>query len=242
MSLPKLEHPTFQIKIPSTGKKFSFRPYTVKEQKILLMMKESSEPDEILDSLKELIQVCSTSKDFDFDKLTYFDIEYIFLQLRAKSVGETTELTYKCNNTTDKGTCGKIVKFNIKLDEIEVDLSTNKLSNIITINENTTINLRYPNLKSAKLIEQYNFDRNIENLLSAICIDVEYVEHDGVVYDSFSSEELKEFIKIFPLKTFEKILEFYVNIPRTKKELSFKCASCGYEDKITLTGITDFFE
>lgn len=241
MSLPKLEHPSFTIKMPSNGKSYNFRPYTVKEQKILMMFQDTKDVDELLDCLKQLIEACCLTKDLNVDKLTYFDIEYVFLKIRSKSVGETSTLSYKCNNQIEDNVCGTVNKIEVDLESITVDMSK-KPKDIINIDSKNSLKIRFPNLKSTKYIELYNTTREISNLIEAIALDIEYVDSDGTIYDSFSSQEIKEFINNFQLKTFEDILEFYINIPRTRKEIEFKCYKCGYTDKIVLSGITDFFE
>lgn len=239
MSLPKLEHPIYELKIPSNKKTFKYRPYTVKEQKILLMLQESTNSDELLNTFKDLISSCSLTQ-IDLNKLTYFDLEYIFLKLRSKSVGEISTIRFKCNNVIDEKKCNHITPIDINLDEISIDVP-NKIKPI-KITDNISIQMKYPNLHSAKLLEEYNKNRELHNLISAIIEDIEYISDNETVYDSFSSDELKEFINSLDLNAFAEILSFYVNVPKLTKRIDFKCSKCGNTDIITLSGIEDFFE
>ena len=129
MALPKLNHPTFDVKIPSTNKVYTFRPYTVKEQKILLMLQGSTDPEELYKTVKELIGATCVGA-INIDKLAYFDIEYLLLRLRAKSVGEISKLSYKCNNIVEGAPCSTNVDIDIimffegsKPDSIKIEIS-----------------------------------------------------------------------------------------------------------------------
>ena len=171
MALPKLNHPTFELTIPSTKEKVKFRPYTVREQKVLLMMKESSEQEEIVQSLKDLIESCSQTK-INANKFAYFDIEYIFLKLRAFSVGEISTLSYKCNNLKADGSkCSEITSMDIDLREIEVTFDGVKEKRI-PIENGLYLLMNYSNLESAKYIADYRSTNNLESFLNAIAIDV----------------------------------------------------------------------
>lgn len=239
MSLPKLEHPIYELKIPSNKKSFKYRPYTVKEQKILLMLQDSTDPDELLGAFKDLISSCSLS-DINLDKLTYFDLEYIFLRLRSKSVGEISSLRFKCNNNVEGKKCNHITQIDINLEEISVDVPS-KIQPI-KINDNIFIQMKYPNINSTKLLEQYNKTRELTHLISAIIEDIDYITDKDSTYDSFSNVELTSFINTLPLNVFADLISFYVNSPKLTKKIDFKCSKCNHEDIITLSGIDDFFE
>ena len=239
MALPKLEHPTFKVTVPSTKAKLTFRPYTVKEQKVLLMLKESSTPDEVVESLKSLISSCCIEK-VNTNKLAYFDIEYIFLKIRAASVGEVATVSYKCNNIVEGEKCGTVTNLNIDLNQIEVDQSGVK-SREISVTKDITLTMNYPNLESAKLILDYRTTGNIDQLISAIVNDIKDVTEQDKLYEDFNTEELQEFVNSMSVDTFDKILDFYISCPTVKKEVEFTCNKCKYTEKLTLSGIQDFF-
>lgn len=243
MSLPKLEHPGFDVTIPSNKKIVRFRPYTVREQKILLLLKESTETVEITNLLIELIESCCLG-NIEAKKLAYFDIEYIFLRLRSKSVQESVDLSYKCNNTVNDILCGKINTYSIDLESINVDLSNR--DNTINIDNNNnpiSIEMNYPTIFSIKSIEEYNSTRNVELLLNTIANDLESITdiNNAIKYDSFTRIEIIEYLKDLPLEAFDKFLQFYNNMPTLTKNIDYKCSKCGFTEVITLSGLIDFF-
>jgi hypothetical protein len=238
--LPKLKHPSYEVTIPSNKKIYSFRPYTVREQKILLMMQESNSIEELSKTITDLIESCSTN-NFSTKNLAYFDIEYLFLKIRAKSVGETSNLSFKCNNLIGEDICGNVNKIEVSLEDVEVDFSK-VVSKEINISDNLVINLRYPNIKSAKYLEEYNITRNIDKLIAAISEDLDTIVDENKVYDEYTQDELREFLLGLDLTSFKSILEFYLSVPKLRKVINFKCSSCGYEEEVTLSGISDFFE
>ena len=240
--LPKLNHPSFVITIPSNKKKVSFRPYTVREQKILLLMQELESVEELSNLILQLIESCCLNTDFKIDSLTYFDIEYIFLKIRAKSVGEESSISLRCNNhvSEEKVICGQSNSLKINLDEVEVSFESS-LPNLVKLTDDIHIQMKYPSIVSAKLLEEYNNTKNMDKLFQAIMTDLEYVSDESKNYDDFSQEELNEFLYSLDLSSLKNILEFYINSPKLKKVIDFTCTKCGYNDIIVLSGLVDFF-
>lgn len=238
--LPKLQHPTFTVIIPSTKATASFRPYTVREQKILLMLKESTDGEELTTCIKDLIESCCT-EPITVSKLSYFDIEYIFLKLRSNSVGETSKISFKCNNLIEDKTCGSVSTVEVDLRSIEVDFSTSSKTDI-EIQDGIIISMSYPNIKSTRLIGEYETNKDINLLMQAISNDIKYVADSEVVYEEFSEEEILNFVSSLKLASFDKILNFYANCPSIKKKVQFTCSKCGYAEEIILSGISDFFD
>ena len=115
MALPKLDVPIHELKLPSTGKKLKYRPFLVKEQKLLLMASEGNDPKDMVNSLRQIITNCCVENDLDIESLPLFDIEYIFLQLRSKSVGEVSNVKFKCKNIIEESPCGGIIDIEINL-------------------------------------------------------------------------------------------------------------------------------
>ena len=237
--LPKLAHPSYEVIIPSNKKTYKFRPYTVKEQKILLMMQDSESIGDLTRCITDLIESCSLNP-ISIKSLTYFDIEFLFLKIRSKSVGETTKLSFKCNNIVDDTVCGTSNEFEISLDEVEVSFE-NSISNQIEVSKDIFIKLRYPNVESAKYLELYNKTKEVSYFVSAIGEDLECIMDSDKVYDDFTQEELTEFINSLDLKAFKNILEFYINTPKLTKDLMFNCKKCKYSETIVLSGLSDFF-
>ena len=240
MSLPKLSHPTFELKIPSSGNKFLFRPYTVKEQKILLTLKDSGDEKEVTDLLLQLLASTCLSEGFNPKKLSYFDVEYLFMKLRAKSVGEIVDLSYKCNNPIEGSPCGTINSFPINLDGVEVNWEGSSKREF-PIQDGLTVKMSYPNLQTMGLVESYNQSKNLEDLIGAIADCVENVKDEDSIYTEFTKEEMIGFITGLNISSFESFLEFFVDLPKIKEKVNFKCKKCGYTDVITISGLLDFF-
>lgn len=233
MSLPKISHPTFKIVVPSTKKPLIFRPFLVKEEKILLMAKTSNDSGDILSSIKQVVNNCCEEKDFDINKLTVFDLEYIFLKLRSNSVGNKVTLTFE--DLEDK----LQYKFEVDLNTVEIEYPKNA-ENKIQIDANTGIIMKYP---SAAIYDDNNFinmgnDAMFELMLR--CIDKIYSGDE--MYDpmSYTKEQLANFIDNLDVKTFEKIQTFLSNAPTMKHILTYR-NSLGNERKIELTTLNDFF-
>ena len=188
MALPKLNHLPFEIKIPSTGKGMMFRPYTVKEQKYLLMMKNETNQYEIVKLLQTLIGSCSLSETINISKLSYFDIIYIFVKLRAKSVGEIIDLKYKCNNNTNDQQCNNVVTIKLNLDEVQVNTNINN-KNEFSVGNGITIKLRYPSLEAMADIEEFRKSNNIDYLIRGLAKCLEYVSDKETIYESFTDRK-----------------------------------------------------
>ena len=242
--LPKIDVPVFSINLISSGKEVKFRPFTVKEEKLFLMANESEEFKTIIDTTKQVLNNCIIS-DIDIDKLPIFDIEYLFLNIRARSVSEIINLNYKCNNDIkneedeDTHKCGHVVQFDLNVLEIK-PTNNDKTKTKIEITDKLGIVMRYPNFNTIKKYEGKN-ETDVILKLTADCIEYIY-DGDQIYYaKDTTEEELIEFIEGMQSKDLEKIKEFFDNIPKISKDLDFKCNKCGYEEKITVEGIESFF-
>lgn len=244
MALPKLDVPIYETTLISTGKKVKFRPFLVKEQKLFLMASQSDDPKEMVQTLKQVLTNCIVDK-VDIENLPTFDLEHLFIQLRAKSVGEVVNMRYTCNNLVKKedGTekkCGGIVQFDLNLTDITPIKNENHKTKI-QLTENMGIMMKYPNLQMLK-----NFDENkddFENTLQTIVSCIEYIyDKDKIYYSKDSTkEELIEFVESMQQDDLEKIKTFFDTMPKMKKDLHFKCNKCGYEEDIVVEGIQNFF-
>jgi hypothetical protein len=230
MALPKIKHPTFKVTIPSLKQEVTLRPFTVQEEKILLMAKSSEKTEDIVSAVKQVIQNCIT-EPVDVDRLATFDIEYLFIKLRAKSVGEIVDLEYTDPDTKE------LIKFKINLDDVEVKHNpehTNKLP----VFDDVGIVMRYPTLEE---IEKVESDQNREEaafkmLLS--CIDKIY--DNNTVYTDYNEKELADFVNTLPMESMNKVREFFETMPSVEHEVELKNKK-GTTKNITLKGITSFF-
>ena len=241
--LPKLDVPIYTIKLISTGQDIRIRPFLVKEQKLFLMAAESEDAKDVISTIRRVLKNCVLD-DIDIDSLPTFDLEYLFMHLRARSVEEVVDLKYKCNNIlkNDKGedaTCNGSVDFKLNLLEIEPTVHANH-ENKFMLNERIGICLKYPTFEMVQKYESMNENGILVNVL----IDcIEYLYDDEQVYyakDS-SHEELVEFVDSMSQKDLEKIKLFFDTMPELKKDVHFKCGKCGYEEEIEIKGLQNFF-
>jgi hypothetical protein len=237
MALPRVDVPTYELTLPSEDKKIKYRPFLVKEEKILYIALETGDNKEMVNALKEVVKAC-TFDVLNVDRLPIFDIEYIFLQIRAKSVSEITKFRTICPDD------GKTyVETEVDLTKVEVqvdDEHTNRI--IIDSARNLGIVLRYPTLKNydiGKGIDSFEVDKVFSILID--CID--HIFEGDKIYPAkdSSKQELKDFIESLPQESFVKIKTFFDTMPKLKHEISVTNPNTGIENKIILSGISDFF-
>jgi len=231
MALPKIQTPMFFIKIPSLQKELKFRPFLVKEEKLLLMAQQSNDNEEVL-ALQQIINNCCLD-NIDTDKLTTFDVEYIFLKLRARSVNNIVKLRYR--DTEDD----QIYEFELNLDDIEVVFDENH-SNKIQINEEIGMILKYPNIKVGEKVSKASDDNDMLNKILINCIDVIYDKEKVYPAKDSTEEELIDFIENLDTKSFKKIENFFTTMPKLYHEIKYE-NSLGNTRKIRLSTLKDFF-
>jgi len=229
MSLPKLQTPTYELILPSTGDKIKFRPFLVKEYKILLTTLDS-ENEEINRVVTELVDACTFNK-LKIDTLANFDIEYIFLNIRAKSIGEITNLLLNCNN------CDNQISFDLNLTKAQVEKSPEHSSKI-NLTDKIIIEMRYPKFdEMIDIYQNFKSDRIVE-LLSK-CIKAVYTE--DTVYEEYTKEELLEFVNSFSKDQFEMIENFFLTMPKLVQNIEQDCNKCGAHNELKLEGLQNFF-
>lgn len=241
--LPKLDVPVYSVKLVSTGKEVRIRPFLVKEQKLFLMAAESEDSKETINTIKQVLKNCVLD-DIDIDSLPTFDLEYLFMNLRARSVEEVVNLKYKCNNTVkdEKGedvVCNGSFEYDVNLLEIEPTKHAEH-ENKFMLNEKIGINLRYPTFEMVQKYEQMEENEIMVNILID-CIDFLY-DDDQIYHAKDSSrKELEDFVDSMQQKDLEKIKVFFDTMPELKKNIHFKCPKCGYEEDIVVRGMQNFF-
>ena len=233
MSLPKISYPTYTIKVPSTKKNVKFRPFLVKEEKLLLMAKESENNSDILLSIKQIINNCCLDENFDNEKMTIFDLEYIFIKLRAFSVDNIVKVSYKDEED------GQNYEFEVDLNAVEVEFPE-KNENNIKISDTFGILMKYP---SASLYEDKDF-LNLEKdyLFELIirCIDKIYEGDNVFEAKNYTMKDLGDFLENLDSKTFVSIQDFLMNSPKLLHVMKYK-NSLGNEKEIRLSSLNDFF-
>jgi hypothetical protein len=230
MALPTMEVPSYELILPSTKKKVKYRPFLVKEYKILLTALEA-DSEEIARIVIDLVDSC-TFKKLKMDKLAHFDIEYLFLQIRAKSVGEIANLVINCD-------CGAKLNYDLDLTKIVIE-NNDKASNKIIVSNNLGITLRYP--KFDELVNLYD-NLKTENIFDKIasCVESVYTDEEVFNRDSFTEQELKDFLSNFTKVQFSKLEEFFEYMPKVVQHIEKTCDSCGKEHRMKLEGLENFF-
>lgn len=241
--LPKLDVPIYETKLISNGEVVRYRPFLVKEQKLFLMAAESEDPKDTVNAIKQVLRNCVLD-DIDVENMATFDIEYLFLQLRARSIGEVVNLRFNCNNNvTEKGEevkCGNLVKIDVNI--LEVNPTKNEShTNKVQITDKIGVVLKYPTFGT---IDSNEIDtQDMQQILNVIvsCIDYIYDEEQVYYAKDTKKEELVEFIENMKQTDLEKLSAFFTSLPKMKKDVHFHCNKCGYEEDITLEGVQSFF-
>jgi len=240
MALPKLEVPTYELELPLSKKYIKFRPYLVKEQKSLMMAMESSDAKTIQHNVREILNVCTLNKDVDIDELPIIDIEYYFLQLRAKSVGEVADSKYRCNNEVEDVACGNIMEAKIDLTQI-MPVQEEYVDPEIQLNDKIMIKMKYPPFKL--ISDSIEMDDITEVTFHMIANSIEHI-YDGEQFHyarDQTTEELVDFIEQLSQEQFEKLEKFFNSIPKLKKDLDITCSKCGFEHHLHVEGLESFF-
>jgi DNA-directed RNA polymerase subunit M/transcription elongation factor TFIIS len=229
----------------SNGKHLSFRPFTVKEEKLFLMANESEDLNSVVDTIKQILNNCVLD-EIDIESLPLFDIEHLFLNIRARSIGEVVNLKYKCNNTIageegaeEEKKCGNLVEIDLNILEIEPEKQEGH-STKIEITENMGIVMKYPNFETLKT---FDIENEADSIIKTTIDCIEYIYDKEQIYyaKDTTQEELIEFVESMQAKDLEKIKLFFDTMPRMKKDIEFKCNKCGHEETIELEGIQNFF-
>jgi len=235
MPLPKLNTPTYELTIPSTNETVSYRPYLVKEEKILLLALESQDERQMIRAIKDVITAC-TDGAVDTSRIAMFDLEYIFTQLRAKSVGESVQLSVKCDK------CEKNNDVAINLENVRLS-NSDKVNDTIELTDTIGVKMRYPSVDTV-LQSRANEDSSAVDLIFSLlieCIDSIYSGEEIFDAASQSREELNEFLESLNSDQFSRIREFVENIPAAEIDASFKCSHCGEHNEKLLRGLANFF-
>jgi|APSaa5957512535_1039671.scaffolds.fasta_scaffold00506_16 hypothetical protein len=232
MALPKLAVPTYTLTIPSTGATVKFRPYLVGEEKILMLALESDNVNSMLLAITDVIDRCFIDNVVSTRTLKMFDIEYIYSQLKSKSVGETSEVSYKCGSCDEPNP----LKFNLETDIAvsNLDIMENK---DIKLSDTIGVKLKYPNITEVLKMEESS------DIITKLTHCIDYIYEGDIIYESAdtSETELTEFVESFSSDQFEKVTGFLANVPKTTLKRTFTCHKCKDKQDVVLEGIHNFF-
>jgi len=240
MPLPKIDTPIYDLELPLSKKKIRFRPFLVKEQKNLLMAMESGDRESIEQNVKQVLNNCTVTEGIDIDKLPVIDIEYYFLQLRARSVGEVVENKYRCDNMVDEKPCGNIMETSLNLLDIKVE-GVVEGNDVIELTDTISIKLKYPEFSILNKLSKLTSVSDIA--FEMIADSVEYI-YDGEQFyyaKEVEKKEIVEFIETLNQQQFGKIEDFFANLPKIEKKIEMKCSRCGFEHNLDVEGLESFF-
>ena len=238
MPLPTISTPTYELEIPSLKKKVKYRPFLVKEEKILIMAMESEDPKQIANAVKNVISSCVLTKGIKVDALATFDIEYLFLNIRGKSVGESVEVLVTCPDDNETQ-----VPVEINLDEIEVQVSKDHKRDI-KLDENLILRMKYPSM-SEFIKNNFSLENamSVEDTFNMItsCIEQVYSEEESWAAADCTQKELADFIEQLTSNQFKEIEKFFETMPKLSHTIHLTNPNTGVESEVVLEGLTSFF-
>lgn len=237
--LPKIEHPVHEVYLKSLDKKVRFRPFLVKEEKLLLMAKESDDIEEITKSVKQIITNCCLD-EIDVNKLPTFDVEMFFLHLRMRSVGEVAQMVYTCDNVVEDQTCGHQTEFDLDLKNVVYE-ETEGHSNIIKLTESVGVCFNYPSLNMPESALNEKFEDGGYEVISQY---LDYIYDSEQIYkrDTISKEEITEFFDNLALSQVTLIKNFFLNAPKVVLKQEIVCKKCAHKNNVNVEGILSFFD
>ena len=235
MALPKIAKITHELVIPSTGKKIKYRPFLVKEEKVLILAQESGSQIEMIRAIKEVISACVQTRGFKVDELATFDIEYVFLNIRGKSVGESVDLIVTCPDDGETK-----VDVTVYLDEIKVIFDEDH-SDKISLDDTYSVKMKYPNMETVLAADADNIDVEQSLELIASCVDIIYSEDESFSSSDSTPKELTEWVEDLEPKQFQKLEKFFTTMPKLSHTVKVLNPKTGVINDIVLEGLGSFF-
>jgi hypothetical protein len=238
MPLPKISTPTYELEIPSLKKSVKYRPFLVKEEKILIIAMESEDPKQIAEAVKTVIGNCIITRGIKIEQLSTFDIEYLFLNIRGKSVWEEVDVLLTCPD--DEKTQ---VPVSINLDEIKVQVKSDH-SRDIKLDDSLTLRMKYPSMEE---FIKSNFSNesevSVEDTFGMItsCVEQIYNEEESWAASDVTKKELNEFLEQLTSSQFKEIERFFETMPKLSHTINIKNPNTGVESEVVLEGLTSFF-
>jgi len=237
MPLPKISTPSYELVIPSTKKKIKFRPFLVKEEKVLIIAMESNDAKQIANAVKDVLKSCILTRGIKVENLATFDIEYLFLNIRGKSVGEEVEVMITCPDDGETQ-----VPSTINLDDIKVDISKNHSKDIV-LDDDYTMRMKYPSMEE---FVKTNFDSGNISVddtfkLIASCIEQVYSEEESWASTDCTKKELSEFVEGLSSKQFKDVETFFDTMPKLSHKVKVVNPKTEVESEVTLEGLQSFF-
>ena len=233
--LPIIATPKYEMNVPSTGQTITYRPYVVKEEKVLLIAMETQSDTAIENAVTDMIKLC-VETPIKINELTNFDVEYIFVTLRSKSVGEGIKVRPKCNE------CDTENETSIDLEKIRVKNLEEQVDKHVKITDDISVDIQWPTIKNKLTQAERKTETDMIINMAAKCLDVIYSGEEILNAKDSSMKDRVAFIESLSSDHFAKIVEIISEAPNLSYDLEFKCINCGTENKIELNGLADFFQ
>lgn len=238
--LPKIDVPTYTVKLPSNGQELIIRPFLVKEEKLLLMAVKSDDAQEIVRTTKQIINNCIISPQINVDTLPFFDIDYLFIALRAKSIGETIDVNFICQNVIDGDRCGG--KFTVGIDISKVEVENNDKSRLeIRFNDNLIFNMKYPTYSIMKMLDEKSDALDMKIKIIVACIDRIFVDGQYYTNKDMTPTEMEQFVEGLTQQQFQKLEEFVNEFPTFYATGETNCPKCGKNHNVRYKDFINFF-
>jgi hypothetical protein len=240
MAIPKIDLPIYELKLPSNGKEIKVRPFLVKEEKLLLMAAEADDADEIIKVTKQVINNCMID-DVKIDNLPFFDVDYLFIALRAKSIGEKIDMSFTCNNIVNDDRCKNVFDVPIDIAKAHV-VKPENISNKIDLGNKLSVKMKYPTYTIMKIINDK--DSIIDKKIKVIANCIDTIANGDKVSTSkdFTKKEAEDFVESLTKAQFEKLEEFVDNFPYFVVDVDHKCEKCGFDHHIEYRDFASFFQ
>ena len=232
MALPKINNVLYDLELPSSGEMIEYRPFLVKEEKILLMALEGKDEKEMVKAIKQIITQCVATEKFNVNKLAIVDLEYLFLNIRGKAVGDVSTISIEHK-------CGEVISLDIDLSKVEI-VNNKNISDLVNLTEDIMIRLKPPSLDNVIGVANKN---QIDVVMEIVreCL-VEIIQGKDVFSaQDHTKEELDEFLNSLNSGQFQKIQTYYESLPKMKQDIEYTCPKCGETKKETLEGLASFF-
>lgn len=234
MSLPKIAAPTFELTQPSTGEKLQYRPFLVKEEKILLTAREAGERSDIFRAIKQIINNCVLNEGFDVNKIPVFDMEYLFIHLRAKSIDNV--IKFQVQDSDD----GQTYNLEVDLNDVEVQFPEEKHNGLIQVNENLGVKMKFPTAEISDYIKNLKTMAEVENEMLMQCIECVYDEENTYPWSKESQKEKEQFLESLPVDAYNKMQEFFNTSPYIEHVVKYNNSE-EKEKKVVFRSLDDFF-
>jgi hypothetical protein len=240
MGLPKIDAPVYELDLPLSKKHIRFRPFLVKEQRNLMMAMEAKDKETIEKNVRQVLHNCTLTEDVDIDKLPILDVEFYFINLRARSVSEVVETRYRCENVVGETVCDNLMDVSVNLLEIKPD-ATEITNSEIQITPTIMVKMRFPEFSILERATKFESATDMAFDMIIECIESIFDGEQFHYAKDTDPKELVEFVESLNQEQFEKIEQFFSDLPKLNKKVEHTCNKCGFNHVIEVEGLENFF-